>query len=446
MALALPKQEPVVLAKPKGDERSRIMRMKTALIMGAPFYGLLLGKLKLVEDASQTTAWTDSKSLGYNPAYVAGMSDAKLKGLLGHETLHCVNGHMWRRGTREHRLWNIACDYAIDQILQRGGFDVPNATINPAWAGWSAEQIYAVLLEEVKKEEQKIKQQRGQQQGNGSGQGQSQPQPGAGQGKPQGKPQPGAGGGQGEEQRSAYDEAIDNLFGKGPTKGETRDAPAESAIQDQSEWKQAISSAAAVAKSRGLLPADMEQLVEGALKSRVDWRSLTARFAQQAASLDYTWKSPSTRYAPMGLYLPRLKSEKVGKMVFGWDTSGSHYDKHTQEVTASEVVEIMHSVEPETLHVVYCDSKVQGSLELEPGDAPKWKPKGGGGTNFKPVFKWVEEQGIEPVAMIFMTDCVGEYPDEEPPYPVLWLSTIEPSKLAAQYIPPFGELVYLDLT
>ena len=42
-------------------------------------------------------------------------------------------------------------------ILVNGGFDVPNALVNPAWKGWSAEQIYAALLEEVEKQKQKPK-------------------------------------------------------------------------------------------------------------------------------------------------------------------------------------------------------------------------------------------------------------------------------------------------
>lgn len=405
--LALPKQEPAVFAKPKGDERNRIIRMRTALIMGSPFYGLLAGRLKLVEKAEVGTAATDGKQLFYNPAYVAGMSDAKLRGLIGHETLHCCHGHIWRRGTREHRLWNIACDYAIDQVLVRGGFDVPNPLVNPAWQGWSAEQIYAVLLEEV--EEQR-----------------------KGSGKP-------------TEHGSSYQQALDALFGEGPSKGEVLDAPAETAIQDQASWNQAISAAAQVAKAQGKLPADLEILIEEAIAPRVDWKALTARFAQQAASLDYTWRSPSSRYAPLGLYLPRLKSERIGSIVFGWDTSGSHYDKHTQESTAAEVTEIIRAVEPEKLYVGYCDAALQGTLELEPGDTPKWKPKGGGGTDFRPVFEWVEKESIEPACLIFMTDCMGTFPDEAPPYPVLWLSTIEPSQLNERYTPPFGEVVFLDL-
>lgn len=409
MALTLPKQEPIKLVKPKGNERERLVRMRTALVMGSPFYGLLAVKLKLVEEEAIHTAGTDGKRMAYNPSYIAGLTDAQVKGLWGHEVLHCTNGHIWRKGQREHRVWNLACDYAIDPILVNGKMDVPNATINPAWAGWSAEQIYNVLMEEV--EEQRKKQREG---NGGEGVG--------------------------------FQQMLDIMFGEGPTKGQVLDAPAATAIQDQSEWKEAISAAAQIAKAQGKMPADIELMVENAVKPRVDWKSLTARFAQQAAALDYTWSAPSSRYMPMGLYLPKLRSEKVGKVVFGWDTSGSHFDKKTQEATAAEVVELMRSVLPETVYVAYCDATLQGTpLELDPNDAPKWKPKGGGGTSFKPVFEWVEKEGIEPAFMIYMTDCYGDFPEEAPPYPVLWLSTVEPEKLPASYTPHFGELVYLDL-
>ena len=416
MALNLPKQPPLKFATPKGNERERLIRMRTALVMGRPFYGLLALRLKFKEMPEIVTAGTDGKGFSYNPAYVAALTDSQVKGLVAHETMHCCNGHIWRRGTREPRLWNIACDYAIDPVLVRGKFDVPNETVNPAWLGWAAEQIYPVLLEEVEKQKQ-------------SG--------GSGKGKPQ------AGDGEGDGQ-SAYQQALDQLFGSGPTKGQVNDAPTQSMIQDQAAWKQAISSAAQVAKAQGKLPSDIEMMVDNVIKSRVDWKSLTSRFAQQVAALDYTWRAPSTRYAPMGLYLPKLRSEHVGPMVFGWDTSGSHFDKKTQEATAAEVIELMRAVQPEKLYVAYCDASLQGTMELDPNDSPKWKPKGGGGTDFRPVFDWVEEQGIEPACLIFMNDCMGSFPEGAPPYPVLWLSTIEPEKLGS-YMPHFGETIFLDI-
>ena len=46
---------------------------------------------------------------------------------------------------------------------------------------------------------------------------------------------------------------------------------------------------------------------------------------------------------------------------------------------------------------------------------------GGGGTRFTPIFDWVEREGRAPDALIYFTDAMGEFPEREPAYPVLWL-------------------------
>jgi predicted metal-dependent peptidase len=46
---------------------------------------------------------------------------------------------------------------------------------------------------------------------------------------------------------------------------------------------------------------------------------------------------------------------------------------------------------------------------------------GRGGTRFTPVFEWIEKQGGAPDALIYFTDAMGEFPEHEPPYEVLWL-------------------------
>ena len=47
--------------------------------------------------------------------------------------------------------------------------------------------------------------------------------------------------------------------------------------------------------------------------------------------------------------------------------------------------------------------------------------KGGGGTSFRPVFEWVEKQGLRPEALVYFTDAEGEFPERAPHYPVIWL-------------------------
>jgi predicted metal-dependent peptidase len=46
---------------------------------------------------------------------------------------------------------------------------------------------------------------------------------------------------------------------------------------------------------------------------------------------------------------------------------------------------------------------------------------GGGGTEFAPVFDWVDKSDIQPDLLIYFTDAQGDIPDQQPPYPVVWL-------------------------
>ena len=48
---------------------------------------------------------------------------------------------------------------------------------------------------------------------------------------------------------------------------------------------------------------------------------------------------------------------------------------------------------------------------------------GMGGTDFRPVFNYIEEDDLNPTALIYLTDGYGPAPDEEPDYPVLWVIT-----------------------
>jgi predicted metal-dependent peptidase len=74
----------------------------------------------------------------------------------------------------------------------------------------------------------------------------------------------------------------------------------------------------------------------------------------------------------------------------------------------------------------------------DPEDMRAWlksPPKGGGGTSFIPVFEWIREQGIEPDALVYLTDGMGSFPRHAPSYPVIW-GNIYPE---AKY--PFGDVV-----
>ena len=61
-------------------------------------------------------------------------------------------------------------------------------------------------------------------------------------------------------------------------------------------------------------------------------------------------------------------------------------------------------------------------------------------TDFRPVFRKIENLGIHPKVLVYVTDTYGTFPEKAPPYPVLWLVTAEGNKNNC----PFGTVVSFD--
>jgi predicted metal-dependent peptidase len=364
----------------------RVTAARTALILDEPFFGQLALKLRLVEDPTCPTAWTDGVRLGYSPSFVASLSQAELLAVVVHEVLHVTNGHPWRREGRTPLQWNIACDAAINHIITESGFTLPKDCVDiPEHHGKSAEYIYARLPKKYT-------------QSNGEGDGKG-------------------------------NAGI----------GEVRDAPGNGEAEEsgctQADWQQAVQAAAKMAQAMGKLPGGMERII-GATQNRTDWKSVLLRFVQQISKADYTWRTPNKRYIASGLYLPSLHSESMGPVAIGLDMSGS-VDQTTLNVFGGAVEAIASQCRPERIDAIYCDSTIQGMDSYGPDDHIRLTAKGGGGTDFRPVFESLKDLETEPVCLIYLTDGWGTYPDNPPDIPVIWAMTTD-------YEPPWGEVVRID--
>jgi predicted metal-dependent peptidase len=120
----------------------------------------------------------------------------------------------------------------------------------------------------------------------------------------------------------------------------------------------------------------------------------------------------------MGLYLPSLSSEELGDVIVAVDTSGSIGDDDLARF-AAEIEEIAAMAQCRVA-VLYHDSRVLNVQEWEPTDGPlKLEPVGGGGTDHRPVFDWINRQP-EPTCVVCLTDLASRFPDRAPTYPVLW--------------------------
>lgn len=402
--------------------REIVSKARTELILDEPFFGVLSLKLLLVEDNACDTMWTDGVHMGYNPDFVIDTPKIEVKGVVCHEVLHCAAGHPWRRGMRDPDDWNEAADYAINPIVQDAGFYLPlGVLLDPAFKGLPAEMIYDRIHKP--KDPSDSQQPQPNQGGQGQSSDESPKQPGnPGEGDGEGDPQDGD---SQDEGQSADKPGQGSQKGKSnkPHWGEVRDAPeGTNAKQLAQEWKLATEQAAVAAKARGKLPGSLEELVEDIKKPLIDWREVLWQFVQQAfSSPDYNWKTPNRRYMGLSLYLPALIGEQMPPVVVARDTSASMPNAMLAQIY-SELKAIVEQMKPEITYAVDADAQVADVMEILPGDDFKFNAKGRGGTDFRPVFRWVEEQDIQPCCLIYLTDMDGPAPEFEPEYPVLWVT------------------------
>ena len=399
----------------------KLTRARTQLLLNQPFFGALCLRLKLEAGAVPTMA-TDGRRILYDCSFVETLKPAELEAVLAHEVLHCALGHHCRRGERDAQLWNRAADLAINPILIANGFTLPSgALVDTALADLSAEEIYARLSRENKGD------------------------PSAAATEPQRQPASAAGNGneqqtQNSSSNSANDsppEAADHsdlkIAATSPRAGafgEVLDAtdeagdPASQAenSRQQQEWSIAADQAITAAKACSREPANVERPLSESRRSKQDWRTILRDFVASRSPSDYRWSPPNRRYVASGLYLPSVARSGLGRIVVAVDTSGSIGSKELEQF-AGEISAISNETQPESIHVVYCDAAVQGSQEFGTSEPVDLEPKGGGGTDFCPVFEWVEDNGIDPVCLIYLTDlCCHSYPNP-PDYPVLWVTS-----------------------
>ena len=371
-------------ANPKSAE-FRIARQRTELILTQPFFGALALRLVVAERDDLPTMATDGVHLFYNRAFVDGMNDGDLRGVIAHEVLHCVYDHCGRILGREPERWNQAADYVINPVVKAAGFTLPDGCLDdPQYHGMHADKVDGML-----------------------------------------PPTPPGGGGS----------------GAGPG-GVLAPPPGTAPADLATDW--AVAAAQAVTADRmsrgaGKLPAEIDRMVQDLLHPQADWRELLRRFLDPLSRGEYSWSRPNRRFIGAGVILPGNEPDEVGPMVLIVDTSGS-MDHDALRRCISELNAIAGEVEPEAIDCIGVDTAVHGHARFERGDPitqAGWV-KGGGGTRFAPGFAWAAQHAPCAEAIIYLTDgdCADFGP--APACPVIWAAVDNPG-----FAPPFGDVLHL---
>jgi predicted metal-dependent peptidase len=385
--------------------KNKLTKARTQLILDRPFLGNLVLRLPLVAaDSWCKTSATDAKSFYYNPEFIDSLNKHQIKFVLIHEALHCALTHFARRGNRTKHKWDLACDFAINPLLVKEGFHPPiDVPIFQQYAGMIAEEIYPMIDDNLNQEpmDQHLYDDQAnddsKQSDGGMREDQLQQEP-----KPQSKANEGE---QGGASSLAQQPAI------------LRPDEIEKLA---TQWQKNLASSAQIAQQAGKLEGEFAKLVDFFLQPQVSWQSLLAQYMSALARDDFSYSRPSRRSGEA--ILPALKSHQIDITV-AIDTSGSISQEEVDEFV-SEVNAIKANLRA-SITLIACDDKLSehSPWRFEAWDALQFPASlgGGKGTNFNPVFDYINAQDKVCDVLIYFTDAKGKFPEIEPNYPVMWL-------------------------
>jgi predicted metal-dependent peptidase len=389
----------------------KVLKARIALSLRQPFLSSAIMRLP-IKDATAfswcETMATDGYHIFYNSTWVETLTQSELRGVLAHEVLHVIFQHSSRKLHRDAIKWNIAADHAINLLLLEQGFKLPKGGFaNYKFKEMSTEEIYTKLPNGVNFNPIVIR-----------------------------------------LTNESDTEETGVIPGLGCDLLDIDDArirgAQESDIPDQSELRELCSEL--LVEAWGKLPGNSSSLFDIEYKAireaKIDWRALLREWLQDRIKNEWSLWPYSKKYIHRGLLLPSIGIESPGHIIFTVDTSGSMDDNQLGEIFSE--LRAYRETFPCKLTVIQSDAAIQSITHYEEMDGEEIplvnKVLGKGGTDFRPVFQWVNENAPK-AYLIYATDGFGTFPDRVSSAGVIWLLTkphIEESRV------PFGACVSIS--
>lgn len=379
----------------------------------APYFSeLLLSFVPREWTAMKTVAVTKNLIFLWHPDAIAEWSHDTIEFAFLHEAMHVALRHHDRGVGRDQALYNIAGDIFINDQLREMRLNIPKEIqpVFPETFGFpknlTTDEYYDLLWKEAQKNDAGGKGQEGKGLGSGKCGGCA------------GNPQEGEGDGSGNGKSDSQD-------GEGQGSGGRSEAEVASIVR-----RTADAVAQAAEKSRGSVPAGLARWAEVALgPAKIPWQTKLAKVARAAiayrpGAVDYRWSKPSRRQAALGWgpgrpVIPGFISPVPNVMV-ALDTSGSMGEDDVR-IALEETKGILAAVGSDVAWVA-CDAAVHVNQRVRSVQDAVKLVKGGGGTDFHPIFEAASKAAPRPELLVICTDGCGPAPAVPPAgIKVIWL-------------------------
>ena len=342
-----------------------------------PYFGTLVTTLEFRENENIANKRNLGDIFEYNPEYLEVLSIDEVTTLLANSAMHQALFHGERGEGKVSSVWQLASDYAINDLLVENGFMLPPmANYSSRFERLYTEQIYTTLLGELDIDED------------------DEPQ---------------------EEQEQEVEQVGEEIL-------------------TQEEYELILEQLGVKLEKQGDLPKGIERFVTSNRNPQISWREELYRYVNVHAKSDYRMFPPSKKHLYRGIALPSIYGEEL-KIAVAIDTSAS-IDDELLNLFLTELEEIMQIFTHYMIELIECDATIQNIQQLTPHEPLVSTFKGGGGTDFSPVFEHLEMSYEDFKFLIYFTDGQGKFPDYLPNIDVLWV-------MPQMGDIPFGEILVL---
>jgi len=393
----------------------KIEKAKAKLMLDHPYFGTIASSLKLEKNNELLTFSSNGERMSYNSEYIDKLEASEVEFVMANGAMHAVLKHQHRSSGRTNWLWQTATDYVVNGMLVKNGMQAPvYANYEEKFSGMYAEEVYELLRAEMNSDEEYA-----------SAEQQTE---------------------QIEEvedvhaenltaqaEYEASDDAKEEQEGSSEDKKEQQNIPDTDELSE--EMKEHLEQIFQKLKRQDSLPKDLQFVVPEYFSHTVDWREMLYGYIASYAKSTYTFVPPNMKYLYRGIYLPSLSSDLL-RIVIAIDTSGS-VDEDLLSAFLGEINSIMQSYPNYEIDVITADAKIQSHKVFLPGESLDYEVSGGGGTDFRPVFEYIDTTIDYPTLLLYFTDGMGTFPDVEASYDVLWV-------MPAESEVPFGEVMVLE--
>lgn len=426
---------------------------RNELYLSMRFLDIALSGLEYEMNLSTLYVGTDGSKILFNPRYLTQLyqNDAILVNrAYMHMLLHCVFRHMFHRNKRKEDYWNLACDIAVESMIDRLQVPALRMTVSDmreetyALMGkklnvFTAEGIYIQLLSMSVSELQLLKLRKefwvddhSLWQNDEDGENEN----------PQNNPQ--------QSQQNT------------PEQNSAKQQQLLQKWQDISEKMK--TNLETFQKDMGQEAGDLLSHLKVENRQRYDYRRFLEKFVTLKEEIQLDEDAFDTVFYTYGLHMygnmPLIEAleykevEKIEELVIAIDTSESCSDGMIKGFL-EETYNILQSKESFfqkfQIHIVQCDADIQSDtlitdhLQLQKY-MESFAVKGAGGTDFRPVFayvdKLIEEKKFKNLkGLIYFTDGYGTFPKKRPVYDTAFVFMTQGDRTVT--VPPWAMKVIL---